>query len=125
MSQLLFSAQNFSIVLEDSTIFGRALMLVDVTRFRWLWMRGNQTYFITLSRNTDAVDRYPSGTSPPSGKSWRIDEAQENLLLPPGVTAKIAQDAQQHPGCPYGSGKAQLDLQQIPAMRVIEELLCH
>src|SRR3984893_14112278 len=34
--QLYFLPRIFPIVLEDGTIFGRALMLVDVTRFRWL-----------------------------------------------------------------------------------------
>src|ERR1700736_3538916 len=34
--QLYFLPRIFPIVLEDGTIFGRALMLVDVARFRWL-----------------------------------------------------------------------------------------
>jgi len=34
--EVYFLPRIFPIVLEDGTIFGRALMLVDVTRFRWL-----------------------------------------------------------------------------------------
>ena len=34
--EFYFLPRIFPIVLEDGTIFGRALMLVDVTRFRWL-----------------------------------------------------------------------------------------
>jgi two-component system, NtrC family, sensor histidine kinase KinB len=34
--EVYFLPRIFPIILEDGTIFGRALMLVDVTRFRWL-----------------------------------------------------------------------------------------
>jgi len=34
--EVFFLPRIFPIVLEDGTVFGRALMLVDVTRFRWL-----------------------------------------------------------------------------------------
>jgi two-component system, NtrC family, sensor histidine kinase KinB len=34
--EIYFLPRIFSLVLEDGSIFGRALMLIDVTRFRWL-----------------------------------------------------------------------------------------
>ena len=122
--QLYFLPRIFPIVLEDGTIFGRALMLVDVTRFRWLdEMKSDMLSTLSHEIRTPLTGIRLVLHLLLEKSVGELTKAQEELVITAWSDCErllktlnsILDLARME------SGKAQLDLQQIPAMRVIEE----
>ena len=122
--QLYFLPRIFPIVLEDGTIFGRALMLVDVTRFRWLdEMKSDMLSTLSHEIRTPLTGIRLVLHLLLEKSIGELTKAQEELVITAWSDCErllktlnsILDLARME------SGKAQLDLQQVPAMRVIEE----
>jgi two-component system, NtrC family, sensor histidine kinase KinB len=122
--QLYFLPRIFPIVLEDGTIFGRALMLVDVTRFRWLdEMKSDMLATLSHEIRTPLTGIRLVLHLLLEKSTGELTKAQEELVTTAWSDCErllktlnsILDLARME------SGKAQLDLQKIPAMRVIEE----
>jgi NtrC-family two-component system sensor histidine kinase KinB len=122
--QLYFLPRIFPIVLEDGTIFGRALMLVDVTRFRWLdEMKSDMLATLSHEIRTPLTGIRLVLHLLLEKSTGELTKAQEELVTTAWSDCErllktlnsILDLARME------SGKAQLDLRQIPAMRVIEE----
>ena len=122
--QLYFLPRIFPIVLEDGTIFGRALMLVDVTRFRWLdEMKSDMLSTLSHEIRTPLTGIRLVLHLLLEKNIGELTKAQEELVITAWSDCErllktlnsILDLARME------SGKAQLDLQQVPAMRVIEE----
>ncbi len=122
--QLYFLPRIFPIVLEDGTIFGRALMLVDVTRFRWLdEMKSDMLATLSHEIRTPLTGIRLVLHLLLEKSTGELTKAQEELVTTAWSDCErllktlnsILDLARME------SGKAQLDLQAIPAVRVIEE----
>jgi two-component system, NtrC family, sensor histidine kinase KinB len=122
--QLYFLPRIFPIVLEDGTIFGRALMLVDVTRFRWLdEMKSDMLATLSHEIRTPLTGIRLVLHLLLEKSIGELTKAQEELVITAWSDCErllktlnsILDLARME------SGKAQLDLQQVPAIRVIEE----
>ena len=122
--QLYFLPRIFPIVLEDGTIFGRALMLVDVTRFRWLdEMKSDMLSTLSHEIRTPLTGIRLVLHLLLEKSTGELTKAQEELVTTAWsdcerllkTLSSILDLARME------SGQAQLDLRQIPAMRVIEE----
>jgi NtrC-family two-component system sensor histidine kinase KinB len=122
--EVFFLPRIFPIVLEDGTVYGRALMLVDVTKFRWL-EEVKSDVLSTLSHEI----RTPltairlvlhllieKGVGPLTIAQEEIVTTAwhdcERLLKTLNSILDLAR---------MESGKSQLDLRAVPAKRVIEE----
>jgi NtrC-family two-component system sensor histidine kinase KinB len=122
--EIYFLPRIFSLVLEDGSIFGRALMLIDVTRFRWLDEMKSDT-LATLSHEIK---------TPLTGirlvlhllldkRMGSLSESQEELVTTARDdcerllrTLKSILDLAQ-----MESGKAQLSFQPVPPAKIVEE----
>jgi NtrC-family two-component system sensor histidine kinase KinB len=123
--EIYFLPRIFSLVLEDGSIFGRALMLIDVTRFRWLDEMKSDT-LATLSHEI---------RTPLTGirlvlhlllekRMGALSKAQEELVTTARddcerllrTVKSILELAKME------SGKAQLNFQSVPAGRIVEEI---
>lgn len=122
--QLYFLPRIFPIVLEDGTIFGRALMLVDVTRFRWLdEMKSDMLSTLSHEIRTPLTGIRLVLHLLLEKSTGELTKAQEELVTTAWsdcerllkTLSSILDLARME------SGQAQLDLRQVPAMRVIEE----
>jgi signal transduction histidine kinase len=122
--QLYFLPRIFPIVLEDGTIFGRALMLVDVTRFRWLdEMKSDMLSTLSHEIRTPLTGIRLVLHLLLEKSTGELTKAQEELVTTAWsdcerllkTLSSILDLARME------SGQAQLDLRKVPAMRVIEE----
>jgi NtrC-family two-component system sensor histidine kinase KinB len=122
--EVFFLPRIFPIVLEDGTVFGRALMLVDVTRFRWLDEMKSDV-LSTLSheiRTPLTAIRLVLHLLLEKGVG-ELNASQEEIV----ITAR--NDCERLLRTLYSlldlarmeSGKSQLDLRPIAAKRLIEE----
>src|SRR6202162_132088 len=125
--QVYFLPRIFPIVLEDGTIFGRALMLVDVTRFRWLdEMKSDMLSTLSHEIRTPLTGIRLVLHLLLEKSIGELTKAQEELVITAWSDCErllktlnsILDLARME------SGKAQLDLQQVPSIRVIEESYC-
>src|ERR1700730_14955516 len=122
--QLYFLPRIFPIVLEDGTIFGRALMLVDVTRFRWLdEMKSDMLSTLSHEIRTPLTGIRLVLHLLLEKNIGELTKAQEELVITAwsdcerlAKTLNSILDLAR-----IESGTAQLELQQVPAMRAIEE----
>ncbi|MBV8142789.1 MAG: HAMP domain-containing protein [Verrucomicrobia bacterium] len=122
--EAFFLPRIFPIVLEDGTVFGRALMLVDVTKFRWLdEMKSDLLSTLSHEIRTPLtairlvlhllLEKSVGGLS--AAQEELVTTARndcERLLKTLNSILDLAR---------MESGKSQLNLQPIPAARVIEE----
>jgi two-component system, NtrC family, sensor histidine kinase KinB len=122
--EIYFLPRIFSLVLEDGSIFGRALMLIDVTRFRWLDEMKSDT-LATLSHEIK---------TPLTGirlvlhllldkRMGALSESQKELVTTARDdcerllrTLKSLLDLAQ-----MESGKAQLNFQPVSPAKIVEE----
>jgi signal transduction histidine kinase len=122
--EIYFLPRIFSLVLEDGSSLGRALMLIDVTRFRWLDEMKSDT-LATLSHEIK---------TPLTGirlvlhllldkRTGSLSESQEELVVTARDdcerllrTLKSILDLAQ-----MESGKAQLNLRPVPPVKIVEE----
>jgi len=122
--EIYFLPRIFSLVLGDGSIFGRALMLIDVTRFRWLDEMKSDT-LATLSHEIK---------TPLTGirlvlhllldkRTGTLSESQEELVTTARDdcerllrTLKSILDLGQ-----MESGKAQLNFRSVPSGKIVEE----
>jgi two-component system, NtrC family, sensor histidine kinase KinB len=122
--EIYFLPRIFSLVLGDGSIFGRTLMLIDVTRFRWLDEMKSDT-LATLSHEIK---------TPLTGirlvlhllldkRTGSLSESQEELVTTARDdcerllrTLKSILDLAQ-----MESGKAQLNFQSVPPAKIVEE----
>src|ERR1700730_2289899 len=122
--EVFFLPRIFPIVLEDGTVYGRALMLVDVTRFRWLDEMKSDV-LSTLSheiRTPLTAIRLVLHLLLEKGVG-KLTVAQEEIVTTAWndcerllKTLNSILDLAR-----MESGKSQLDLRPVPAMRVVEE----
>jgi NtrC-family two-component system sensor histidine kinase KinB len=123
--EVYFLPRIFPIVLEDGTTFGRALMLVDVTRFRWL-DEIKTDMLATLSHEI---------RTPLTGirlvlhlllekSTGELTKAQEELVSTAcSDCERLLKTLNSILGLArMESGKPQLNLREIPARHVIEEI---
>jgi NtrC-family two-component system sensor histidine kinase KinB len=122
--EAFFLPRIFPIVLEDGTVFGRALMLVDVTRFRWLdEMKSDLLSTLSHEIRTPLtairlvlhllLEKSVGGLT--AAQEEIVITARndcERLLKTLNSILDLAR---------MESGKSQLDLRPIPATRVVEE----
>src|SRR5580692_10101411 len=122
--EVFFLPRIFPIVLEDGTVFGRALMLVDVTRFRWLdEMKSDVLSTLSHEIRTPLtairlvlhllLEKSVGDLS--AAQEEIVATARndcERLLKTLNSILDLAR---------MESGKAQLDLLPIPAIRLVEE----
>ncbi|MBV9644642.1 MAG: HAMP domain-containing protein [Verrucomicrobia bacterium] len=122
--EAFFLPRIFPIVLEDGTVFGRALMLVDVTRFRWLdEMKSDLLSTLSHEIRTPLtairlvlhllLEKSIGGLT--AAQEEIVTTARndcERLLKTLNSILDLAR---------MESGKSQLDLRPIPALRVVEE----
>src|SRR5580692_1663745 len=122
--EVFFLPRIFPIVLEDGTAFGRALMLVDVTRFRWLdEMKSDVLSTLSHEIRTPLtairlvlhllLEKSVGGLT--AAQEEIVATARndcERLLKTLNSILDLAR---------MESGKAQLDLLPIPAIRLVEE----
>ncbi|MBV8353380.1 MAG: HAMP domain-containing protein [Verrucomicrobia bacterium] len=122
--ELYFLPRIFPIVLEDGTIFGRALMLVDVTRFRWLdEMKSDMLSTLSHEIRTPLTGIRLVLHLLLEKSTGELTKAQEELVTTAWSDCErllktlnsILDLARME------SGKAQLDLREVPALRVVEE----
>jgi signal transduction histidine kinase len=122
--ELYFLPRIFPIVLEDGTIFGRALMLVDVTRFRWLdEMKSDMLSTLSHEIRTPLTGIRLVLHLLLEKSTGELTKAQEELVTTAWSDCErllktlnsILDLARME------SGKAQLDLHEVPALRVVEE----
>jgi NtrC-family two-component system sensor histidine kinase KinB len=122
--ELYFLPRIFPIVLEDGTIFGRALMLVDVTRFRWLdEMKSDMLSTLSHEIRTPLTGIRLVLHLLLEKSTGELTKAQEELVTTAWSDCErllktlnsILDLARME------SGKAQLDLREMPARRVVEE----
>jgi signal transduction histidine kinase len=122
--ELYFLPRIFSIVLEDGTIFGRALMLVDVTRFRWLdEMKSDMLSTLSHEIRTPLTGIRLVLHLLLEKSTGELTKAQEELVTTAWSDCErllktlnsILDLARME------SGKAQLNLREVPAHRVVEE----
>src|SRR5215469_5450396 len=122
--ELYFLPRIFPIVLEDGTIFGRALMLVDVTRFRWLdEMKSDMLATLSHEIRTPLTGIRLVLHLLLEKSTGELTKAQEELVTTAWSDCErllktlnsILDLARME------SGKAQLDLREVPALRVVEE----
>lgn len=122
--ELYFLPRIFPIVLEDGTIFGRALMLVDVTRFRWLdEMKSDMLSTLSHEIRTPLTGIRLVLHLLLEKSTGELTKAQEELVTTAWSDCErllktlnsILDLARME------SGKAQLDLHEVPAVRVVEE----
>ena len=122
--EIYFLPRIFSLVLEDGSSLGRALMLIDVTRFRWLDEMKSDT-LATLSHEIK---------TPLTGirlvlhllldkRTGSLSESQEELVTTARDdcerllrTLKSILDLAR-----MESGKAQLNFQPVPPAKIVEE----
>jgi two-component system, NtrC family, sensor histidine kinase KinB len=122
--EIYFLPRIFSLVLEDGSSLGRALMLIDVTRFRWLDEMKSDT-LATLSHEIK---------TPLTGirlvlhllldkRTGSLSESQEELVVTARDdcerllrTLKSILDLAQ-----MESGKAQLNFRPVPPAKIVEE----
>jgi NtrC-family two-component system sensor histidine kinase KinB len=122
--EVFFLPRIFPIVLEDGTVYGRALMLVDVTRFRWLDEMKSDV-LSTLSheiRTPLTAIRLVLHLLLEKGVG-KLTVAQEEIVTTAWndcerllKTLNSILDLAR-----MESGKSQLDLRPVPAKRVVEE----
>ncbi len=123
--EIYFLPRIFSLVIEDGSVVGRALMLIDVTRFRWLDELKSDT-LATLSHEIK---------TPLTGirlvlhlllekRMGPLSQSQEELVTTARDdcerllrTLKSILDLAQ-----MESGKPQLSLQALPPARIVEEV---
>jgi NtrC-family two-component system sensor histidine kinase KinB len=122
--EVFFLPRIFPIVLEDGTAFGRALMLVDVTRFRWLdEMKSNVLSTLSHEIRTPLTAirlvlhllLEKSIGELTSAQEEIVTTARndcERLLKTLNSILDLAR---------LESGKSQLDLRPVPAGRLVEE----
>jgi len=122
--EVFFLPRIFPIVLEDGTAFGRALMLVDVTRFRWLDEMKSDVLStlsheirtpLTAIRLVLHLLLEKSIGELTSAQEEIVTTARndcERLLKTLNSILDLAR---------LESGKAQLDLRPVPAGRLVEE----
>jgi two-component system, NtrC family, sensor histidine kinase KinB len=122
--EVFFLPRIFPIVLEDGTVFGRALMLVDVTRFRWLdEMKSDLLATLSHEIRTPLTAirlvlhllMEKSVGDLTAAQEEIVTTARndcERLLRTLNSILDLAR---------MESGKAQLDLNPIPAIRLVEE----
>ena len=122
--EIYFLPRIFSLVLEDASSLGRALMLIDVTRFRWLDEMKSDT-LATLSHEIK---------TPLTGirlvlhllldkRTGSLSESQEELVITARDdcerllrTLKSILDLAQ-----MESGKAQLKFRPVPPVKIVQE----
>jgi signal transduction histidine kinase len=122
--EVFFLPRIFPIVLEDGTVYGRALMLVDVTRFRWLdEMKSDVLSTLSHEIRTPltairlvlhlllekGVGALTAAQEEIVATAWNDCE---RLLKTLNSILDLAR---------MESGKSQLDLRPVPARRVVEE----
>ena len=122
--EVYFLPRIFPIVLEDGTIFGRALMLVDVTRFRWLDemktdMLATLSHEIRTPLTGIRLVLYLLLEKSTGGLTKAQEELVgtacsdcERLLRTLNSILDLAR---------MESGKPQLNFREVPARRVVEE----
>lgn len=123
--EIYFLPRIFSLVLEDGSIFGRALMLIDVTRFRWLdEMKSDMLATLSHEIKTPLTGirlvlhlllekRMGALSQPQEELVTTARDDCERLLR----TLKSILDLAQ-----MESGKAQLNFQSVPSARIVEEV---
>src|ERR1700730_5653715 len=122
--EIYFLPRIFSIVLEDGTVTGRALMLVDVTRFRWLdEMKSDMLATLSHEIRTPLTGiRLVLHLLLEKGVG-KLTVAQEEIVTTAWndcerllKTLNSILDLAR-----MESGKSQLDLRPVPAGRLVEE----
>ncbi len=122
--EVFFLPRIFPIVLEDGTVFGRALMLVDVTRFRWL-DEMKSDLLATLSHEI----RTPLTAIRLVLHLLLEKSVGELTASQEEIVTTACNDCERLLKTLYSildlarmeSGKSQLDLRPIPAKRLVEE----
>ncbi len=122
--EVFFMPRIFPIVLEDGTVFGRALMLVDVTRFRWL-DEMKSDLLATLSHEI----RTPLTAIRLVLHLLLEKSVGELTASQEEIVTTACNDCERLLKTLYSildlarmeSGKSQLDLRPIPAKRLLEE----
>jgi two-component system, NtrC family, sensor histidine kinase KinB len=122
--EVFFLPRIFPIVLEDGTVFGRALMLVDVTRFRWL-DEMKSDLLATLSHEI----RTPLTAIRLVLHLLLEKSVGELTVSQEEIVTTACNDCERLLKTLYSildlarmeSGKSQLDLRPIPAKRLVEE----
>jgi two-component system, NtrC family, sensor histidine kinase KinB len=122
--EVFFLPRIFPIVLEDGTVFGRALMLVDVTRFRWL-DEMKSDLLATLSHEI----RTPLTAIRLVLHLLLEKSVGELTASQEEIVTTACNDCERLLKTLYSildlarmeSGKSQLDLRPIPAKRLLEE----
>jgi two-component system, NtrC family, sensor histidine kinase KinB len=122
--EVFYLPRIFPIVLEDGTVYGRALMLVDVTRFRWLdEMKSDVLSTLSHEIRTPLTAIRLVLHLLLEKSVGELTAAQEEIV----TTAR--NDCERLLKTLYSildlarmeSGKSQLDLRAIPARRLLEE----
>jgi two-component system, NtrC family, sensor histidine kinase KinB len=122
--EVFFLPRIFPIVLEDGTVFGRALMLVDVTRFRWLdEMKSDVMSTLSHEIRTPLTAIRLVLHLLLEKSVGSLTEAQEEIVTTARndcerllkTLSSILELARME------SGKSQLDLRPMPAKQIVEE----
>jgi two-component system, NtrC family, sensor histidine kinase KinB len=119
-----FLPRIFPIVLEDGTIFGRALMLVDVTRFRWLdEMKTDMLATLSHEIRTPLTGIRLVLHLLLEKSTGDLTKAQEELVgTACGDCERLLKTLNSILDLArMESGKPQLNLREVPARQVVEE----
>src|SRR6516165_4486909 len=122
--EIYFLPRIFSIVLEDGTVSGRALMLIDVTRFRWLdEMKSDMLSTLSHEIRTPLTGIRLVLHLLLEQRMGDLTKAQEELV---GTACSDCERLLKTLNsildlARMESGKPQLNLREVPARRVVEE----